>query len=112
MVRCSGSQNRFAAGQKSACTSSHGPPGSHPTTDPSTGGCPATVTTSIGAPQCPHVVCATPSTPRAAGMPTASNAHQVKCLLTVDDGMAVRLLRKLDVDLVALGDQLRPRAVS
>jgi ATP-dependent Clp protease ATP-binding subunit ClpA len=32
-------------------------------------------------------------------------------LLAVEDGMAVRLLRELDVDPVALRDQLRPRAV-
>jgi ATP-dependent Clp protease ATP-binding subunit ClpA len=41
----------------------------------------------------------------------ASTSDLLGGLLAFDDGMAVRLLRKLDVDLVALRHQLRPRAV-
>ncbi len=43
--------------------------------------------------------------------PAATTRDLLAGVLAVEDGMAVRLLRQLDVDLVALGDQLRPRAV-
>jgi ATP-dependent Clp protease ATP-binding subunit ClpA len=44
--------------------------------------------------------------------PVASTSDLLEGLLTVEAGMAVRLLRELDVDPVVLRDELRPRAVS
>ena len=43
--------------------------------------------------------------------PLATPSDLLAGLLAVDDGMAVRLLRELGVDLMVLRDQLQPRAV-
>jgi ATP-dependent Clp protease ATP-binding subunit ClpC len=49
---------------------------------------------------------------RAMQQPNVGTEHELLGLLQVTDGLAAKILQRLGVDLVALGEQVRGRAAS